>query len=209
MKKNSASKASVFKLVLFSQATQIALGYYTARSETFYLHSYHVQNLFEKIHNVSIFFTSGPCNSVMGPSTNISASCSNTQPSNTGGTRLDSVEAHQVIQSALETASQWQWLAALLLYWVFIPIWQFVLALLLQDAFQYFMHRLNHTKWLYSISPLSSLRRLVSTKPKQKTFTTFTIVSTSPMPGAHRMPIRWNHCLSTLSAIRSGSGSLA
>ena len=47
--------------------------------------------------------------------------------------------------------SAWELTAARLLYWVVVPLFQYISAMVLADTFQYFTHRAFHVnRWLYS-----------------------------------------------------------
>lgn len=55
------------------------------------------------------------------------------------------------------TFAQWELLLAKAIYWVAIPFFQFTMAILIVDTWQYFLHRAMHmNKWLYSEFPLNA-----------------------------------------------------
>lgn len=58
----------------------------------------------------------------------------------------------QVVQDApVPVFASWEMVAAKAIYWVGIPALQFLLAMLIVDTWQYFLHRAMHmNKWLYS-----------------------------------------------------------
>ncbi|TVY94332.1 Sphinganine C4-monooxygenase [Lachnellula willkommii] len=143
-------------MALFQQATQITLGYLTADDkEVFYPHVYHVERLVQNINAAQLFLTGVFCNPSSGPFSAPSkaiAICPNLHYSNTTATSFGSLLPQQTINDLVTAGSQhtqWQWLASQLIYWVLIPTFQFLFALILADTFQYFMHRAMHTRWLY------------------------------------------------------------
>jgi len=53
--------------------------------------------------------------------------------------------------SAVPAFASWEILAAKALYWYIVPAFQFWLAVIIVDTWQYFLHRAMHmNKWLYS-----------------------------------------------------------
>lgn len=59
--------------------------------------------------------------------------------------------------SVAQMPLQWEWHVASVLYFVIVPVAQFILAMILADTFQYFTHRAFHVnKWLYSKSKFRS-----------------------------------------------------
>ena len=81
--------------------------------------------------------------------------------------------------------ADWEIVVARCLYWVIVPVFQFVLAVLIVDTWQYFWHRAMHSnKWLYSTLPglLSLLRTILINL--QQSFTPATTAFTSLMPTA-------------------------
>ena len=53
--------------------------------------------------------------------------------------------------TGISTFSQSEWAFAEVMYWMIVPLLQFIFAMVLADTFQYFTHRAFHVnKWLYS-----------------------------------------------------------
>ena len=70
------------------------------------------------------------------------------------GGHYPSLETTVFSQSGLSTVpalADWEIFAAKLLYWYLVPAMQFLLAIVVVDTWQYFLHRAMHmNKWLYS-----------------------------------------------------------
>jgi sphinganine C4-monooxygenase len=53
--------------------------------------------------------------------------------------------------SPIPAFATWEIFTAKALYWYIIPVMQFLLAIVIVDTWQYFLHRAMHmNKWLYS-----------------------------------------------------------
>ena len=63
-------------------------------------------------------------------------------------------------KAPVPTFAVWEMLAAKAIYWVVIPVFQFGLAIIFVDTWQYFLHRAMHmNKWLYSMYLFTSAIR--------------------------------------------------
>ena len=79
------------------------------------------------------------------------------------------------------------------LYWIVVPLFQYISAMILADTFQYFTHRAFHVnKWLYSEFSLSRpFMTLLTTIVAQSMFTRCTMIYTCLLHTAPSTIIHW------------------
>ncbi|KAL8797645.1 MAG: hypothetical protein Q9182_007148 [Xanthomendoza sp. 2 TL-2023] len=154
--KNRASRKDVIKFALIQQAAQCTLGYLMADdSEQFVSPQYAIAAWAQKLRYCELLllqcieyagfqsaFTSkgsGPMSQTVIWQDDLGRSLSN---STTGPIYLG---------DSLASFSDFEVTIAKALYWVLIPLFQYLTAMVLADTFQYFTHRAFHVnKWLYS-----------------------------------------------------------
>ena len=91
------------------------------------------------------------------------------------GGRYPSAVQKIVLENGVETLApafaDWELAVAGFIYWFFIPALQFILALLIVDTWQYFLHRWMHVnRWLYSAFPPTLPFRLETSSDRRSRF---------------------------------------
>lgn len=157
--KNRATRRDVIKFALIQQAAQCLLGYLTAVREPFVPHDYSVALWAQKFH----YFGTVAGEKMRYTGLDLERILNESQGYRLGYTAAfaqDIWSSHisnssQVVVEGPEgptvNFSAWELMAARLLYWVVVPLCQYISAMVLADTFQYFTHRAFHVnKWLYS-----------------------------------------------------------
>ncbi len=159
--KNRATRRDVIKFALIQQAAQCLLGYLTTVTEPFVPHDYGIALWAQKIRYFGIIVREV-------------ARCAGLDlkwiitESQGYGVGYTTAFAQDIWSSHISNFSQavaehtdgptanfstWELLTARLLYWLVVPLFQYISAMVLADTFQYFTHRAFHVnKWLYSKS---------------------------------------------------------
>ena len=157
--KNRATRRDVIKFALIQQAAQCLLGYLTAAREPFVPHDYGVALWAQKID----YFGMAAGEVMRYAGLDLEWILNESQGYGMGYT---AAFAQDIWSSHISNFSQvvgerpdgptvnfsaWELIAARLLYWVVVPLFQYISAMVLADTFQYFTHRAFHVnKWLYS-----------------------------------------------------------
>lgn len=128
------------------------------RGEQFVPHEYAIAEWAQKIRHVEhsatewmLYFVYGLTWITNKPSVYGAASAA-AFPQNPYNSHVGNFSQITLTRSALSTApfSVWNTIAAKTIYWVIVPLLQYVCAMVLADTFQYFTHRAFHVnKWLY------------------------------------------------------------
>ena len=162
--KNRATRRDVIKFALIQQAAQCLLGYLTAGTEPFVPHDYGIALWAQKIHYFGIiarevlryagldlkWIVTESQGYGIGSTTAFAQDIWSSHISN-----FSQVVAEHTDGSTVNF-SLWESMIAKLLYWVVVPLFQYISAMVLADTFQYFTHRAYHeNKWLYSKSMLA------------------------------------------------------
>ncbi len=157
--KNRASRMDVIKFALIQQAAQCTLGYLMADDTEQFISSNYATALWaQRIRYAELIVVRWiPCPNYFWPSTASEfKSTKSTSPSalsqNSLGDLLEtSPQAFFSANPSLAASTPQELMLAKLIYWVLIPLFQYILAMVLADTFQYFTHRAFHVnKWLYS-----------------------------------------------------------
>lgn len=159
--KNRATRRDVIKFALIQQAAQCLLGYLTAVTEPFVPHDYGISLWAQKIRYFGIIVREVTrCAGLdlkwiitesQGYGVGYTAAFAQDIWSSHISNFSQAVAEHTDGPTA--NFSTWELLTARLLYWVVVPLFQYISAMVLADTFQYFTHRAFHVnKWLYSKS---------------------------------------------------------
>lgn len=157
--KNRATKKDVIKFALFQQACQCTLGYLTAGADQSISHEYAIAAWVQTIRYSGILATqlmryagvetSGVMNECKGYGTSYAAAFTQDTLSSNGSSFSQTIEAPNAIGTIPFTPSEIN--AARAVYWILVPLLQYISVMILADTFQYFTHRAFHVnKWLYS-----------------------------------------------------------
>ena len=157
--KNRATRRDVIKFALIQQVAQCLLGYLTAATEPFVPHDYGIALWAQKIRYIGIIVRELTRHAGLDMKWIIT-------DSQDYGVAYTAAFAQDIWSSHISNLSQvvaehtdgptanfsaWEILTASLLYWVLVPLFQYISAMVLADTFQYFTHRAFHVnKWLYS-----------------------------------------------------------
>ncbi|KAL8884210.1 MAG: hypothetical protein Q9215_007692 [Flavoplaca cf. flavocitrina] len=161
--KNRASRKDVIKFALIQQAAQCTLGYLMADdSEQFVSPEYAVALWAQRLRNIEVMVTRCvPYIGYLWPwaayESNGSgyASSSAIREGTLGNLLSNTTQAFDTSQMAPTPFTSQEILFANAMYWVLVPFFQYIAAMVLADTFQYFTHRAFHVnKWLYSMLPL-------------------------------------------------------
>ena len=157
--KNRATRRDVIKFALIQQAAQCLLGYLTAVREPFVPHNYGVALWAQKIHSFGIVareamrYIGLDLEWVLNESQGYGIGYTTAFAQDTWSchiSNLSRVVGEHTNQPTVNF-SAWELMAARLLYWIVVPLFQYISAMVLADTFQYFTHRAFHVnKWLYS-----------------------------------------------------------
>lgn len=199
--KNRATRKDVVKFALFQQACQCILGYLTAGPDHSVPHEYAIAVWVQKIgysqvlatkwmRHAGIDITRIVSESTKYGSSYVGAFLQDTPSSNMGNF---SQVVHAPTGMEGVYFSSWETGAAKGIYWVLVPLLQYVSAMVLADTFQYFTHRAFHVnKWLYSkfAADVYPLWRRIDIS-WQSTSTRCTMKYTSPLLTAPSTTIHW------------------
>ena len=157
--KNRATRRDVIKFALIQQAAQCLLGYLTAVREPFVPHDYGVALWAQKVHYSGIFakevirYIGLDLKWVLNESQGYGIGYTAAFVQDTRSSRISNfsrVVSEHTDEPTLNF-SAWELMAARSLYWIVVPLFQYISAMVLADTFQYFTHRAFHVnKWLYS-----------------------------------------------------------
>ena len=159
--KNRATKKDVIKFALLQQAAQCTLGYLTAGEDPHISDDYGIALWAQKIRD--IMFIASRIRRLAG----LDVTWRMTEPKGyglgstaalTGSEWVGHVAnfsqraSAQVDALTLDFSSS-ELVIAKLIYWILVPLFQYVCAMVMADTFQYFTHRAFHVnRWLYSKS---------------------------------------------------------
>ncbi|KAL8876389.1 MAG: hypothetical protein Q9198_005408 [Flavoplaca austrocitrina] len=156
--KNRASRKDVIKFALIQQAAQCTLGYLMADdSEQFVSPEYAIALWAQRLRNIEVMVTRCvPYIGYLWPwaayESNGSgyASSSAIREGTLGNLLSNTTQAFDTSQMAPTPFTSQEILFANAMYWVLVPLFQYIAAMVLADTFQYFTHRAFHVnKWLY------------------------------------------------------------
>lgn len=160
LKKNRATRRDVVKFALIQQAGQILLGYWMAdASEVFHSDHYSVAAWALTIRRIQVFlvhsihyFGFASVSAAQTSAGTEAVFASSVIQESVGACLHNSSQAAYVgCTAAAASFTRWEWASAELVYWIIVPVVQYVTAMALADSFQYFTHRAFHVnKWLYS-----------------------------------------------------------
>ena len=157
--KNRATRRDVIKFALIQQAAQCLLGYLTTVSEPFVPHDYGVAlwaqkiNYFGKVASEVMRYTGLDLRWIMNKSQGYGIGYTAAFTQNIWSSHISNFSqiAGEHTNEPTVNFSAWELMAARILYWVIVPLFQYISAMVLADTFQYFTHRAFHVnRWLYS-----------------------------------------------------------
>ena len=160
--KNRASRKDVIKFALIQQAANCTLGYLMANdSEQFVSPEYATALWAQRLRNIEVMVTRCvPYIGYLWPwaayESNGSgyAASSAIRPGTLGNLLSNTTQALDISQMDPTPFTSQEIVLANAMYWVLVPLFQYIVAMVLADTLQYFTHRAFHVnKWLYSMRP--------------------------------------------------------
>ena len=157
--KNRASKANVIKFALFQQICQCTLGYLTAAEEQFVSHEYAIATWAQMIRYIGDFaiqwtrYIGLDLPWIAHDSRGYGSAFPATFGQDTYSRSIGNLSQVVQPQTALVPMqfSAGETFIAKILYWILVPLFQYIAVMVLADTMQYFTHRAFHVnKWLYS-----------------------------------------------------------
>ncbi|KAL8870783.1 MAG: hypothetical protein Q9174_003250 [Haloplaca sp. 1 TL-2023] len=155
--KNRASRRDVIKFALIQQAAQCTLGYFMADgTEQFVSSDYAIAAWARTLRYIGqkasqiLLYTGLNLPWITYASKSTAASSTFFPRDSFDGLVLNATESLGGLEYSSVPFSPVELLAGKALYWVLVPIFQYLAAMVLADTFQYFTHRAFHVnKWLY------------------------------------------------------------
>lgn len=190
MTKNRATKRDVIKVALFQQALQCTIGYLTSGPDDFVPHVSGIGQWIQTIRNVESLILQWMRNTeprllwiLKEPKTYESAPIVSYQSkvSHSIMTNFSQMAVAYTGNDLSSSASEI--FAAKALYWIIVPLLQYIVVMFLADTFQYFTHRALHVnKFLYSKQEIQPSSSAPAYDAKQSMSTHYTTKYMFPTP---------------------------
>lgn len=188
----------MIRFALFQQVSQCVLGYWMAcDTEQFVPHDYAVSVWAQKIRDSETlacqrmrylgFGLTWIASKFDGYSPASTVAFTQSQLGNFSQDCQTQITADSTPSSSLEL------MIAKCLYWILVPLFQYISAMVLADTFQYFTHRAFHVnRWLYSeLTPDCPFMADLTKFTQQNIFTQCTMIYMCLLPTAPSTIIHW------------------
>jgi len=157
--KNRATKKDVIKFALFQQACQCTLGYLTSGAEQYVPHEYGIAAWAQTIRYGEILaaqwmrYAGVDVTWIMNESKGHGLAPAAAFLRDTHNSHAGNFSQVQQAPTGVETTniSAFELIIAGSIYWIIVPLLQYLAVMIVADTFQYFTHRAFHVnRWLYS-----------------------------------------------------------